>query len=242
MIDGMRIDGVALAGVAGFCAGPWLRAAIVRHAVPGPGARRSTCPRCAAPLGGSAVSGRTRCCRVPVGPPAASVEIVAALGCGVVAAARAGPAAVLGCWVVVCGIVLVAVDAAAHRLPAPLTAVTTAGAGAALLLIDGRDPTTAVRAVAAAAVAAGVLLLLRAVTRGGIGGGDCALAPGLGVAAGRDGWAGLALAGVATTVLGAVHAASAALVVGRARGVEVPFGPAMVGGALAVIVGGGPPG
>ena len=90
--------------------------------------------------------------------------------------------------------------------------------------------------------AAGVLLLLRAVTRGGIGGGDCALAPGLGVAAGRDGWAGLALAGVATTVLGAVHAASAALVVGRARGVEVPFGPAMVGGALAVIVGGGPPG
>jgi len=75
-----------------------------------------------------------------------------------------------------------------------------------------------------------------------IGGGDCALAPGLGVAAGRDGWAGLALAGVATTVLGAVHAASAALVVGRARGVEVPFGPAMVGGALAVIVGGGPPG
>ncbi|ODV00390.1 MAG: hypothetical protein ABT15_29485 [Pseudonocardia sp. SCN 73-27] len=164
------------------------------------------------------------------------------MGCGVVAAARAGPAAVLGCWVVVCGIVLVAVDAAAHRLPAPLTAVTTAGAGAALLLIDGRDPTTAVRAVAAAAVAAGVLLLLRAVTRGGIGGGDCALAPGLGVAAGRDGWAGLALAGVATTVLGAVHAASAALVVGRARGVEVPFGPAMVGGALAVIVGGGPPG
>ncbi|MFB9739573.1 prepilin peptidase [Pseudonocardia sulfidoxydans] len=238
----MRIDGMALAGVAGFCAGPWLRAAIVRHAVPGPGARRSTCPRCAAPLGGSAVSGRSRCCGVPVGLPAASVEIVAALACGVVTAARDGPAAVLGCWVVLCGIVLVAVDAAVHRLPAPLTAATAAGAGVALLLTAGHDPAAAGRAVAAAGVAAGVLLLLRALTRGGIGGGDCALAPGLGAAAGRDGWAPLALAGVTTTVLGAVHAVAAAVLVGRARGVEVPFGPAMVGGALAVVTGAGPPG
>ncbi|ODT95398.1 MAG: hypothetical protein ABS81_31770 [Pseudonocardia sp. SCN 72-86] len=179
---------------------------------------------------------------MPVGPPAASIEIVAALGCGVVAAERAGPVAVLGCWVVLCGIVLVAVDAAVHRLPASLTAATAAGAGAALLLTGGRDPAAAVRAVAAAAVAAGVLLLLRAATRGGIGGGDCALAPGLGAAVGRDGWAALALAGVATTVLGAVHAVAAAVAVGRVRGVEVPFGPAMVGGALAVVTGAGPPG
>lgn len=233
---------MVLAAAAGAAAGPWLRAVIVRHAVPGAGARRSVCPRCAAPLGRVPVSGRTRCCGWSVGPPAVSVELVAALGCGVLATAREAPAAVLGCWVVLCGIVLVAVDAAAHRLPAPLTSATAAGAGAALLLAGGHDPGTAARAVAAAAVASGVLLVLRAVTRGGIGGGDCALAPGLGAVVGRDGWASLALAGVTTTVLGGVHAVAAALVVGRARGVEVPFGPAMVGGALAVVTGTGPPG
>ncbi|MGD9985384.1 prepilin peptidase, partial [Pseudonocardia sp.] len=233
---------VLLAAPAGAAAGPWLRAAIVRHTVAAPGARRSGCACCAAPLGAPSVSGRARCCGQPVGPPAWSVELVAALGCGVVVAARAGPAAVLGCWVVLCGIVLVAVDAAVHRLPAPLTATTAAGAGTALLLTAGHDPAAAVRAVVAGVVAAGVLVVLRAVTRGGIGGGDCALAPGLGAAVGRDGWAALVLAGVTTTVLGAVHAVAAAVVAGRARGVEVPFGPAMVGGALAVVAGAGPPG
>ncbi|GAY11719.1 putative type IV peptidase [Pseudonocardia sp. N23] len=256
---------VLVAGAAGAAAGPWMRAAIVRHSVPGPGARNA-CPRCAAALGGAGPvpasgrahsrwaclwwlgvarlpgSGRAPCCGARIGPPAAVVEIVAGSACVVVAVARPGPAALLGCWIVVCGVVLVAVDAAVHRLPAPLTAATAAGAGAALVPTLAHDPPAVARAVVAAVVAGAALLVLRLLTRGGIGGGDCALAPALGAAMGRDGWVSLALCGLAAAVLGAVHAVVAAAVAGRARGVEVPFGPSMVGAALAVVTVTGPHG
>jgi leader peptidase (prepilin peptidase)/N-methyltransferase len=87
-----------------------------------------------------------------------------------------------------------------------------------------------------------VLLLVRAATRGGLGGGDCTLAPALGATAGRDGWPALLLAGLVGAVLGALHALVVAARTGRVRGVEVPFGPALVVGVLAVVTAVGPPG
>ncbi|AEA25711.1 peptidase A24A prepilin type IV [Pseudonocardia dioxanivorans CB1190] len=187
-------------------------------------------------------SGRAPCCGVRIGPPAASVEAVSALACALVVAARPGPAAVAGCWIAVCGIALVAVDAAVHRLPGPLTVATTAGSGFALVPTAWVDPAGVARAVAAAAAATGVLLLVRAATRGGLGGGDCTLAPALGATAGRDGWPALLLAGLVGAVLGALHALVVAARTGRVRGVEVPFGPALVVGVLAVVTAVGPPG
>ncbi|MFC7657891.1 hypothetical protein ACFQV8_17710 [Pseudonocardia benzenivorans] len=43
-------------------------------------------------------------------------------------------------------------------------------------------------------------------------------------------------------VLGALHALVVAARTGRVRGVEVPFGPALVVGVLAVVTAVGPPG
>lgn len=135
--------------------------------------------------------------------------------------------------------VLLAVIDLGHRLLPNRVVLPALVAGALLLLaaaaLDG-DWTALVRACAAAAVLFAVFLVLALVAPAGLGMGDVKLAAVVGLYLGWISWRAVVLGGAAGFVVQAV----AALVLLAARRVgrkgELPFGPAMLAGALLALL------
>src|SRR5262245_20980109 len=76
---------VSMAGVTGMVAGPFLRAQMVRYAVPPREPWCTACPACAAPLPLALPYARCRSCAEPLGPGPGVVELLAAVICEAVA-------------------------------------------------------------------------------------------------------------------------------------------------------------
>lgn len=136
------------------------------------------------------------------------------------------------------GVLLALIDLG-HRLLPNRVVLPALGAGVLLLLVaaglDG-DWTAFARAGAAAAVLFAVFLVLALVAPAGLGMGDVKLAAVVGLYLGWISWRAVVLGGAAGFVVQAV----AALVLLAARRVgrkgELPFGPAMLIGALLALL------
>lgn len=212
----------------------------------------SSCPSCAAPvraydnvpvLSWLALGGRCRQCREPISWRYPVVEAVTG-ALFLLEAATLGWSPYLAAVLVVsaAGVALFLIDLAHRRLPFAVTgtaAALVAGALAVDVLVDGASPLPG--AVASAlvwlAVYGGVWLL----TSGrGMGLGDVALAPLLGLVLGWSGWGPSTLGLFGGFVLGAAVGA-VLLLGGRAsRRTRVPHGPFMLAGAAVGLFWGAP--
>ncbi len=156
-------------------------------------------------------------------------------------ATPAGIAAVAAAfgWLAVASVVLAVTDLRSHRLPNRwvLPGYPILGALFALACLAGAPWSSLLRGVAGAAIMFVFYLVLRA-AGGGMGGGDVKLAGVLGLALGWTGWSALAVGAAAGFILGGLYGATL-LLAGRAdRRTPVAFGPWMLLGAWAGIVGG----
>lgn len=203
----------ALALAAALVLGPWLARASVCLASRDDGAR-------ATPL------------RTAVTAALVCLAVAGALLVGGVRPATVGLA-----WAAVAGVVLGAVDLAAHRLPDRVT-VPAYAAVATALLVDavalGTWPDL-LRAVLAAAAAFGVAAFGAVLSPRGLGFGDVKLLGLLGLVLGWVGW-GVLLAGVFLGLVAGAAASVTLVAAGRAGWrTALPFGPPLlVGAALAL--------
>ncbi len=238
----------AAAITAGIVAGPWLRGLIFAHTVAYGQPPRSRCPRCGHPVvaigwrglaAGAPPGGRCPACTATIGPPVGILEALAATVV-VILAAHAPSTWVLAawCWAGLLGVALAIIDAAVHRLPDILT--TAAGVGTLLLLSAAAaatgDPHALIRAVLAG-LGLGVLYLVPILAGAGMGRGDAQLALVIGASLGWVSITAVVTATIAAVLLAAGYV-TAMLAARRIRSTDaVPYGPFMLLGALAAIVG-----
>jgi leader peptidase (prepilin peptidase) / N-methyltransferase len=235
---------VASLAVAGLVAGWGQRAVIFRYSVPAGEPPLRGCPACGQQLLSArqmalAPSARCAACGLRTGPPPLAVEVTTALLFGALAA-RVHPALLLAaaCWLALCAVPLVFIDAAVRRLPDVLTGL--AFAGTVLLLLAaaaaGGHWVFLARAVLGGTTLVGFYLILALISPSGLGMGDVKAAAGLGVMLAWPGWASLIAGSFAGFVLAAVYGA-VLLISGRAtRKSQFPFGPFMIAGAFLVIL------
>jgi leader peptidase (prepilin peptidase)/N-methyltransferase len=244
---------LTLAGLLGLLVGSFLN--VVIHRVPAglslvaPG---SACPACGHPvrpydnvpvLSWLVLHGRCRDCTAPIAARYPLVELVTGVLFVVVAWRFGGtPYAAAGLVVAAAGVALFMIDLDHRRLPFAITRAKAIGAVLALgidVVRHGAGPVPV--ALAAAAAWLGVYGGIWLVTAGrGMGLGDVALAPVLGLVLGWLGW-GPALVGLgAGFVVGAV--VGVALVVAGSAGAksQVPHGPFLLTGAALGMFAGGP--
>lgn len=240
-------------GVLGLLIGSFLN--VVIHRVPAglslvsPG---SACPACAHPvrafdnvpvLSWLALRGRCRDCAAPIAARYPLVELATGL-LFVLVGWRFGatPYAAAALVVTAAGIALVMIDLDHRRLPFGVTGAMAVGTVLALGIDTVRYGAAPVpTALAAAALWLAVYGGIWLATGGrGMGLGDVALAPVLGLALGWLGW-GPALVGLgAGFAIGAVVGVGL-MAAGRARaGSKVPHGPFLVSGAALGMLAGGP--
>lgn len=244
---------IAIAGILGLLIGSFLN--VVIHRVPAglslvsPG---SACPACAHPVRAYdnvpvvswlALRGRCRDCAEPIAARYPLVELATGLLFAVVAW-RFGstPYAAAGLVVAAAGVALVMIDLDHRRLPFSITGATAVGAVIALGIDVVRHGTGPVPvALAAAAVWLAVYGGIWLVTSGrGMGLGDVALAPVLGLVLGWLGW-GPALVGLgAGFVVGAVVGVALIAAGTAAARSRVPHGPFLLTGALLGMLAGAP--
>lgn len=190
----------------------------------------------AAALAAALLTGRLRAVaevESPLYRARAHIPLAALLGAG--AALLAGTwaeALAHGVLAVACAL-LVVVDLAEHRLPNAIIGATLPLLLAALALaaLVGASWGDLGRAVLAAIVVAAAYLTLALIAPAGIGMGDVKFSPLLGLALGWSGWHAVLLGTVAAFLVNGVLAL-VVLLVRRDRRAEVPFGPAMVIGAV----------
>jgi leader peptidase (prepilin peptidase) / N-methyltransferase len=209
---------------AGLVAGRGQRAIIVRYVAPG-----------SPPAGSASPAGPSR----PTGPPPLTVEVTTAVLLGALAA-RVHPGLVLAaaCWLALCAVPLAFIDAAARRLPDPLTAAAYVGTTLLLVLAaaTGGHWHALVVAVLGGVALAGFYLILMLISPAGMGMGDVKAAASTGTMLAWPGWGSLIAGGFAGFLLAAV-CGLALLGLGRAtRKQHIPFGPFMLAGAFAVIL------
>jgi leader peptidase (prepilin peptidase)/N-methyltransferase len=223
---------------------PLLRWAVIAHAVRSGRPWRRSCPRCATPLRPTrnlgAMSPRARCgtCRLRLGPPPWTLELVTAVTA--VALIVAGPSglrlAAYGWWAAL-GLVLLFVDLAVQRLPARLSYMAVAGFLTLLsidALVDGAWHAW-VRSVCGALVAASLLAVCASAMPGLVHWGDVRYALAIGAAAAYTGWLNLYLAALASTLM--ASAVGGALVVARRAtlATHLPQGPFLFAGTLVAV-------
>ncbi|MEE1756301.1 prepilin peptidase [Streptomyces sp. SP18CS02] len=197
------------------------------------------CPACAVAVPvGAADSGPP----APGPAPSPASPVVTALACAALAWAT-GPRPELAVWLLVApfAVLLAAVDLAVHRLPDRLTlplAVATAvllGVAALLPAHAGSWPS----ALLGAAVLGAAYFVLFLINPAGLGFGDVKLALSLGVALGWYGWGVLLLGAFAGFLFGALYGLGLIALRRASRKSVIPFGPFMIGGALAGLLLGG---
>jgi leader peptidase (prepilin peptidase) / N-methyltransferase len=235
---------VGCAAVAGAVAGAFLPRPAYRLSVAAGAAPLAWCRTCGADLPpGSAgwlrLPSACTSCGARLGPASWLTATAAGVACGLVAAALGPvPALPLYAALAVLGVLLAAIDLACKRLPDPLVlpAVWASGAVFVLLAAADRDWGTSLRAVEGAAVLGGVFLVLALLPGAGMGYGDVKLAVLLGLYLGWLGWGAVILGGLLPWLLNG-PVVLALLLAGRlGRKSTVPFGPAMLVGALAAVV------
>lgn len=242
---------VAISGIVGLCAGSFATVLVAR--VPAGlsiATPRSACASCGRALRFrdlvpvlSWLALRARCgqCGSPVSRTYPAVEIGTALAWMAVAL-RLGATWELLPWLYLAtiGVALAVIDVRHLRLPNALT-VGSYPIAAILwlpaLLLPRPDPARALTMLAAGAAVAGVLALLAWLRPGGMGWGDVKLAGLLGAYLGSIGWpavlVGVLIASVSATVV------ALAMATVRRRGLRqpVPFGPFLLLGTFAVLMG-----
>lgn len=231
-------------GVLGLAVGSFLN--VVIHRVPAglsvvhppsscPGCGRAILARDNVPvLSWVVLRGRCRSCRAPIAVRYPAVEVVTGV-LFVAAGLRFGLSTALALALVLlaAGVALTAIDLEHHRLPFAITGVTAVAAIGVLgtdALVVG--PGSLPAAIGSAAVWLGVYGGAWLLTAGrGMGLGDVALAPVLGLILGRLGWGPSLVALLGGFVIGAL--VGTALLLGRRaqRRTRVPHGPFMLAGA-----------
>jgi leader peptidase (prepilin peptidase)/N-methyltransferase len=229
---------VAGAAVLGALAGVLAVRPAYRLAVPAGAPDRTACASCGTPV---TRVGFRRCARC--GARLGTRTWVMGLSGGVSFAALTwalwpGPVLAAALAVAGAGLVLVPVDLAVLRLPDRL--VGAAFVTAAVVLVVAAIGTgaygTLLRAALASAALAGGYLLLALLPGGPLGLGDVKLAAVLGLVLGWLGW-GYVLAGAALPHLVNGPVVLVLLASGRVRrGTALPFGPALLVGALLAVV------
>jgi len=132
------------------------------------------------------------------------------------------------------GIRLLAIDARTHRLPNRIVLPTLAAA----LALVGLDALVTQRTGALIGALAGMLILggfyagLRAMSRGGIGGGDVKLSALIGLVLGWHGWQVLVIGAASAFVFGALYALVLMALQRADRSTRIAFGPWMIMGAV----------
>jgi leader peptidase (prepilin peptidase)/N-methyltransferase len=230
---------IILAATFGGAAGAFLPRVAHRLAVPFAAPPRSACATCDRPFAENPsawVRAGTACpCGGIAWPTIAATALVAAL---LAAALGSSPLLPVLLPVAVLGVLLGAIDLRCRRLPDPLVAalaLLTVGPLTAAALVAG-EPGRLGRAVAAAGLCGTAYLVLAILPGAGLGFGDVKLAAVLGFALGFAGWPAMLVGLVAPHVINGPIALFL-LVTGRARRrTALPFGPALLTGALLAIV------
>jgi leader peptidase (prepilin peptidase) / N-methyltransferase len=224
--------GVALAALAGFLAGALLPNPVYRYAVPADQEPRTMCDHC-----GRSLAWRSHCpqCAHAWGPPWWATALVA----GAAAAAlvwAVGPTPELPLYVAlaVYGTGLGAVDLICHRLP---TMLVYAGLAVGLLgftaVAAGTGEWGALgRAVLGSAALAAVFLALYLVPGQNLGFGDVRLAGLLGLFLGWLGWPAVIWGALLPWLVNAPVTLGLLLARRVHRKSRLPFGPAMLAGAV----------
>jgi len=224
---------------------PILRRLAVAHAVPPGEPWRSTCPDCGVsvrldgPPGALLPMARCGACRSRVGPPPATVELLAVAAIGLGLATLPGAVVPAYAWWAALAVPLVFVDLAVHRLPDRLT---YPAAGGVLLLLgaaavrDGAGLDRWWRALLAALAVAGFFaattLLLG---RRGFGLGDAKLALSCAALLGWFGW-GVVVAGLVAAFVCSALVSLALLAARKVRwSSHLPFGPFLAAGTVIAV-------
>lgn len=244
LVSGAPAVLAVFAGALGLLVGSFLN--VVIHRVPAglslvsPG---SACPACRRPVRAYdnvpvvswlVLRGRCRDCAAPISARYPLVEIATAVLFAAVGWRFGASAYTLAALTIVgAGVALVMIDLDHRRLPFPITGATAVGTVAALVVdgfLDGFDPwsTALLSALLWLGVYGGIWLL----TAGrGMGLGDVALAPVLGIALGWLGW-GASAVGLASGFLIGALVGIGLMAFGRAEGrSRIPHGPFLLSGA-----------
>lgn len=235
------VAAAGLAGLVGLSGGALVPFVAYRLSVPAGDPPRDQCVSCGRSLPGGWLRLDSRCasCATRWGPPAWLTAAIGAVCCGLIGYAL-GPRLELPLYVAagVFGVLLGAIDCACKRLPHALVvpAIGVFGAVLAIVAAVSGDGAALIRAALGAAALAVVFGLLYLLPWRGLGLGDLKLGVALGGLLGwlgwREVWWGLLLAWL---INGPV--VLALLLAGRVgRRSMVPFGPALLAGALAAIV------
>lgn len=243
---------IVAGAAAGLIAGPRLRGSIFFRSVEPGEPPRHRCPagfreivpaghrwRALLPVTLLPVTGRCPACRARIGPAALSVELAAGLALTAVAARVSSPWELAGlAWLVLFAVPLVFIDIAVRRLPDALTGGAFAGLAGflAVAALTGGHPGQLGRAGLAAVALCGFYLLLFLIRPSGMGLGDVKLAASVGVALGWLGWGQVVAATFLAFAAAALYAAGLLLFRQATRTTQLPLGPFMLLGALAVIL------
>ena len=200
-----------------------------RLAVPHGRPPRSACADCGRPFPAGPAGWVRAGAACPCGRPPWAAVLGAAVAAGLLKPA-AGPWMALAAVV---GVLLAQIDVRCLRLPDPVVGLLAVLVGVPPAL---RSPADLRVAVTAAAVVGAAHLVLAVLSGGGLGLGDVKLAAVLALGLGFHGWQAVALGAVLPHLL--MGPVALVLVLGRRvrRRAALPFGPALLAGALAAVV------
>lgn len=239
----------AVAGVLGLLIGSFLN--VVAWRVPRGESivtPPSACPACGHAirprdnvpvLGWLLLRGHCRDCAAPISVRYPLVELGTGVLFAVVALRLGDRPALLPAYLAFAagGVALALIDLDVRRLPdvivLPLYVVLPV-----LLAVDG-DPHALLRAALGGALLGGVYLVIALVARGAMGWGDVKLAAPVGAMMGYLSWGTLLAGGFGAFVIGAAVGVVLIVASGAGRKTAVPFGPFMLVGAVAAILGAG---
>ena len=236
-----------LAGVLGLVLGSFLN--VVAYRVPrgeSVVSPPSACPRCGTPirnrhnvpvLGWLVLRGRCYDCELPISPRYPAVEAATGLLFALVGFHFADRPMLLAAYLAFAAIAvaLALIDLDVHRLPNVIVLPSYPVLGVLLALGVGGD--ALLRAASGAALLFGFFFLVAVVAPGGIGFGDVKLAGVVGGMTAAVSWGAFLTGAFGGFLLGAI--AGVLLMLGRraSRKAAVPFGPFMLLGAWASILG-----
>jgi leader peptidase (prepilin peptidase)/N-methyltransferase len=235
---------VGLASAAGLAGGALLPLIVHRLAVASGEPVRSECAACeqvlpAGMAGWLRLPARCVECGRRLGPPFWLTGATAAVASGLIAAAL-GPVPALPLYLALCllGVLLGAIDLACQRLPHLLVVPSIWLASALFIAIAAASGQWSVllRAGLGAAALGAAFLLLFLLPGRGLGYGDVKLAVLLGLFLGWLGWREVVLGGMLPWLVNAPIVLALMLVGRVGRRTSLPFGPAMLVGALLAVL------